>query len=404
MLSFTMPDWVESAVGAVVLLVVFIGVLWRVLSKSDEPGVIVKRLIYSLPSLALLTWAIVNLEKIHPLVTVPVMAIGFLFLGIIWTPNIGAIIAKPLTSLYEGEDEPPEQKPFYSIATAFRLKSRPRDAIAEIHKQLERFPDDFQGQLLLATIHAEDLHDLDAASFAIEKILSQNHIAANKASALMLLADWHFHKGKNADEAIATLRRVQELFPESNFAQIASQRIAHIRPEMIKADSSEPSVVPMKKFEGNIGIRKVQLSDVARVKTPEEEAELLLQQLAMHPADVECREKLALLYLDELNAPDMALFQLQELVKIPNQSPRQMAKWYHLLADLHIKGANAAEAERVLKELQQMFPGTAFSDRAAMRLDYLSLELKGHKKSQAIPLGSYGKDLGLKVNGPRPEP
>ena len=80
---------------------------------------------------------------------------------------------KPLTSAIDGGDEEPEPRPFYSIARAQRKKGRLREALAEVRKQLDKFPDDYEGTILLAELLAEDLNDLPGAELTIHRLCSQ---------------------------------------------------------------------------------------------------------------------------------------------------------------------------------------------------------------------------------------
>ena len=54
---------------------------------------------------------------------------------------------------------------------------------------------------------------------------------------------------------------------------------------------------------------------------------------------------------------------------------------------------------QTLQRIMDLFPDFAAARLAQQRIEHLRLELKGKEKSQAVKLGSYEKDLGLK--GPR---
>ena len=47
-----------------------------------------------------------------------------------------------------------------------------------------------------------------------------------------------------------------------------------------------------------------------------------------------------------------------------------------------------------------LFPDTAAAGLAASRIAHLRLELRGKEKSQAVKLGSYEEDVGLKRGSP----
>ena len=62
---------------------------------------------------------------------------GGLALSIMWTPQLSEFLISPLTGLFDGGHEPPERKPLYSIAMTKRNRGKPREAVAEIRRQLE---------------------------------------------------------------------------------------------------------------------------------------------------------------------------------------------------------------------------------------------------------------------------
>jgi len=61
----------------------------------------------------------------------------------------------------------------YSIAQAKRNRGHYTEAVAEIRKQLAKFPGDFDGQLMLAAIEAENLNDLEGAAITIQRLCLQ---------------------------------------------------------------------------------------------------------------------------------------------------------------------------------------------------------------------------------------
>src|SRR5262245_10023611 len=152
--------------GTVVLLLFVAAAIWflvRRLKKAQDPGEVVKKLIITVPILLLILYSIKFLGPVGPFVIVA-CAIP---LSLMWTPHLGAALSKPLTSLYDGGDEEPELRPFYSVAMAKQKRGLYLEAVAEVRKQLARFPTDVEGQLLLAQIQAENLNDLQAAEATI---------------------------------------------------------------------------------------------------------------------------------------------------------------------------------------------------------------------------------------------
>ena len=145
----------------------------RVLKRSEDPAKIVFKIIWSAGVVIGLFYYIRSMTK-HlgggmtadfgtALMIAGLVVIGGIILSITWTPQISEFLFNPLTSLFDGGTEPPEPKPFYSIALAKRKLNRPLEAIAAVREQLAKFPNDFEGISLLASIQAEDTKDLPGA-------------------------------------------------------------------------------------------------------------------------------------------------------------------------------------------------------------------------------------------------
>jgi hypothetical protein len=124
--------------------------------------------------------------------------------------------------------------------------------------------------------------------------------------------------------------------------------------------------------------------------------------LELHPLDGEVREKLAILYADHYQRLDLAADQLDQLIEQPNQPTKQVAHWVNLLADLQVRhGADAETIRRTLERIIEKFPGHPVAELAHNRLELVKLEIKGQEKSQAVKLGSYEQNIGLKRGLPR---
>jgi tetratricopeptide (TPR) repeat protein len=329
------------------------------------------------------------------------------FLGIVlsvmWTPHLGEWLARPITGLFDGGNQEVDPHPFYSIAIAKRKLGKSTEAILEIHKQLERFPTDFEGQMLIAGIQAEDQKDLPGADISIQRICNQaGHPPRSVAYALTSLADWHLKIAQDNEAARGALEKIIEKFPGTEFALQASQRLAHL-------GSTEHLLAPYdrKKFavaEGveDMGLIVSGLQPHAPEIPPEQQAADFVKQLELHPLDMEVREKLAMLYARHYRRLELAADQLEQMIQTPNQPPKLVAHWLNLLADFQIQLAgNYAAARTALERIVELDPDVAAAQVAQRRIEYLKLELKGQKESQATKLGSYEDDIGLKADLPR---
>jgi tetratricopeptide (TPR) repeat protein len=323
-------------------------------------------------------------------------------LAFMWGPNLGRLIASPITNALDGGNEPPEAQPFYSITHARRKQGRYDEALAEVRKQLALFPQDLEGWLLLAQIQVEDFHDLTAAERTVQTVLHQQTLSpAQIAHALSTLADWQIKCGQNIDAARTSFERIVELLPDTEFALLAAQRIAHLAHPDRPMQKEEPRTIHLPRHEENIGLR----DDFTGLKPPETdyaaEADQLVKHLQEHPLDFEARERLALIYAHHYLRLDLAVDQLEQLITQAHDLPKQGAHWLNLQADLHIRHGNQVEAARqCLQRIIDLFPNSAQSELARQRMAYLKLEARGQQRSQVIKLGSYEDNIGLKRDWP----
>jgi tetratricopeptide (TPR) repeat protein len=366
---------------------------WRAYKRSTDRGSLVVRWIISAP----LIWILLRLIHSVNLYTPIFVLIPSLILAVLWAPSIGTMLCKPLTVALDGGDEEAEARPFYFIAEAKRQKGLFEEAMAEVRRQLEKFPGDCEGYTKLASIQMEDLKDLPAAEATLNEFLGLPERAPKEvAGALHLLSDWQLQFGRDAQAAIGSLQRIVQLYPDTPFAHAAEQRIARLG----SADETS-RVRHHSKFTVAPGRRDVGLSkESAAVAAPADPlalAEEYVRQLELHPSDTDTREKLAVLYAEEFQRLDMASEQLEQLIELPAEPPKHVARWLNLLATLHIKVAHdAAAAEGTLRRVMEKFPGSAMATMAMSRLASLQSELKASQKVQTTTLGAYEKDLGLK--------
>jgi tetratricopeptide (TPR) repeat protein len=316
---------------------------------------------------------------------------------ITWRHDISGLIANPIASLYDGGTEPPDPHPAYSVAMARQKQGRYLEAIAEIRKQLDRFPTDVEGQLLLAQVQAEDLKDLPAAELTIQRFCEQpGHAPQNVVFALYSLADWHLKVAQDREAARRALQKIVDLYPESEFAPGAAHRIAHLgSQEMLLAPHDRRKYLVA---EGVRNIGLLQTSEHLRpVGTdPTQQAEEYVKHLEQHPLDTEAREKLAIIYADHYGRLDLASDQLEQLIQDPSEPAKLVVHWLNVLADLQIRcGATYETARETLERIVDRAPNRAAAEIARHRIALLKLELKAKEKSQDVKLGSYEQNIGL---------
>lgn len=294
---------------------------------------------------------------------------------ILWRNAIIDFISSPLTSLFNGGNQSPDKKPYYSIATTKRKRGQYYEAIAEVRKQLDKFPNDFEGVLLLAGI---------------------------VAFALTQLADWHMKIAADVDSARAALQKIVMRSPHTEAALQARLKMAHLEEtEKIILSEHDRQPIPLQEGVRNIGL--LDSTDFLKPKEidPSLLAEAHVKHLCAHPHDTEVREKLAIIYAQDFNRLDLAVAELEFLISEPNHRPKQVARWLNLLADLQIhNGAEYDTVRDTLEKIVEQFPDMAVAQIAQRRLALLKNEFRGQQKATVVKLGVYEQNIGLKCGSP----
>jgi outer membrane protein assembly factor BamD (BamD/ComL family) len=394
----------DTGLLVVVLAALCCLLIWT-LRRSEDPPRLILKWVFTLLFAAVMYWVAAPLAgrggeaALAGLFLTMVCGLG---LAAIWRRSIASVFARPFTSLYDGGDQEIEPQPFYSIAQSRRKQGKYNEAVAEVRRQLSRFPADFQGHMLLAEIQVENLNDLPGAEITIHRLCSQpDHEPRNIAMALSTLADWHLKWHQNRDAARQALEKIIELLPNSEMAALAAQRIGHLaQTDHLLGKHDRQKMTLMHGVE-NIGLLSGEQQPHRAETDPAQEAAGYVKHLELHPLDTEAREKLATLYADHYGRLDLATAQLDQLIAHPNQPPRQVVHWLNLLADLQIRHSGDPELVRqTIQRIADRFPDTAAAQIARNRLDHLALEFKSKQKSQAIKLGSYEQNIGLKQGSP----
>jgi len=334
----------------------------------------------------------------------PVILVMGIVLSIMWTPHISEWISKPLSSLYDGGAEPPEPKPYYSVAQARRQRREFLQAVVAIREQLARFPYDFEGVMLLAGIQAEDLQDLPSAEITLNHFCDQPEPPPRQfAAAMNQLADWQIKLVQDFDSARAALEKIIARYPDTELSLRAAQRIAHLggtEKQVMSALDRQPVAMP----EGVKNVGLLASSEHLRPveADPTKLAAAYVKHLEEHPLDTEAREKLAVIYAGHYQRLDLAAGELNQLIETPNQPAKRVAHWLNLLADLQVQhGVDYETVRGTLQQIVERFPDLATGEMARTRLGRLKLELKGRKKTPGVELGVYEQNIGLKQRSPR---
>ncbi len=398
-------EWIFD--GVLLLIVIFGGgfLFVKTIRSSEDPAKLIFKWV--------LTVVVVGLMIIYigPMMAqggygaafggIPLTALGGLVLAITWRKNLAEMVANPIGNLYDGGTAEYEPRPVYSQAIGLRKHGNPEEALKLVREQLERFPTDLEGQMLVADIQAENLHDLESATMTIQRLCNQpEHTQRNIAYALNTLADYHL-KLHDRDTARDTLRQIIERFPDSEVAMLAAQRIASLAGSEHAFAAHE-----RKKFTVPEGLTNIGLIDPKSYQAPPDadatkQAAELVAHLQNHPLDGEAREKLAIIYADHYHRMDMAADQFEQLITHPNQPQKRVVYFVNRLADLQIRhGENYDTVRATLQRILDLYPNTAPAEVAANRIALLKLELKGKEKISDVKMGTYEQDIGLKMKGP----
>ena len=400
----------EIAVNVFLLLIVsgFAGwVCFRSLKRSDDPAKLIFKWIFT--ALVIGVFFIVAVPAgqkggYDAIQAIIVTLIGGIAMAITWRHSLIDLIANPIGSLYDGGREEIEPRPLYSIALTKRKLNHPLEAIVEIRKQLAKFPNDFEGVSLLASIQAEDMKDLPGAEITFNHFCDRPEAPPKQvAAAWTQMADWHLKLAQDVDSARAVLEKIIARFPGTALALQAAQRIAHLdgtEKILLAAHDRQAVFVPE-------GVKNIGLLDSTEFLRPAEmdpgkQAAEYVKHLEQHPLDTEVREKLAIIYARHYQRLDLAALELAQLINEPNQPPKRVAHWLNLLADLQIHGGADYETVReTLATIVERFPGLPVADLARARLNIVKLEIKGQKETPDKTLGVYEQNIGLKYGSPR---
>ncbi len=362
--------------------------LVRSFRRSDAPGRLAVKWVVTLLICAVYFWFAskgVKSEAGGIMVAFGAVVLAIIFTPM-WAPHIAGALFRPLTSAFDGGDDEAEAQPLYSQAEAMRKRGKFHEAVFAIHEQLKQFPNDFTGHILLAEIQAESMSDLPGAEVTIQRLCAQkNHAPKQIAYALNLLADWHLKYAQDVEAAGSALQRIIDLFPGTDLAQVAANRQAHLAGTGQLLDAQERPTIVLKPGVENLGLMKDQSALLPKEVDPAVEVDEMVRQLNQFPHDTETREQLARVYAEKFGRLDLATDQLEQLIALPHESPRHIARWLNLLADLQVACAgDATLAAATLNRIVERFPGQAAAQLAQERAASISLEMKRHEKAHVV--------------------
>ena len=131
----------------------------------------------------------------------------------------------------------------------------PEDEVARLVRQLEAYPLDTEARERLAILYADHCGRLDLATDQFEQLLAAPHTAMRDVVRWFnALADAQVRHGLDYDAVRATLQRLMDRFPGLAPAEVARQRIEHLRLELKGREQGR--TIKMGTFERDLGLKK----------------------------------------------------------------------------------------------------------------------------------------------------
>jgi hypothetical protein len=261
--------------------------------------------------------------------------------------------------------------PMYARAIARMKFGKYSEAEWEIIHELEKCEDDFDGWMMLASLYANNFSDLPEAEQTILGICDHPKTTPSQlAVALHQLANWQLQRGDPA-AARRSLQTICTRLPGTHLAHMAQLRInqlpasaAHLRQQQ------SATAIPLPALGDSFDENPAQTAPGLERYKAAEEAKACVEILEADPKDVSARERLARLFAEHLDQPDLGIEQASLLLEIPDQPDSRRAEWLGLIAAWQIRYLHDSDAGRkTLERLIREFPQSvqAFTARRRLR-------------------------------------
>jgi tetratricopeptide (TPR) repeat protein len=339
-------------------------------------------------TIILLAPIVISLKLGYGIIALGCVLVFGTLIAIMWAPRWGELLALPFTSAMTGGDIQVEARPYYSRANGLRKRGQYAEALEEIMLQLVRFPDDFEGLMLRAEIQLENFKDTRSALETLNEIEQTPGRAIGECLVARLKqVDILMKQPDGRSAARLILVNLVEEYPGSEAAQIARQRLAHLPdPTAAESEVTKQRRLLVVTQSPKVGLGTDGGRDLNKPPDHQAEAAGLLAHLEAHPMDWDSRERLAVLYLQELHEPKLAQDQLEYLLHLPDVPERKIVLWLNKLTDLHVDLDNMEAAKQTLIRLISLFPETVQATRAQFRLDNLGIEARKHRATRTVAM------------------
>jgi tetratricopeptide (TPR) repeat protein len=267
----------------------------------------------------------------------------------------------------------------YARAIARMKFGKYPEAEREIIRELEKCEDDFDGWMMLAELYANQFNDLPEAEQSILEICEQPRTRPSQLSiALHKLADWHLQRAGDPAAARRDLQMICTRLPGTHLARMAQLRINQLpaSPEELRRQQSS-TPIPLPALSETIDKEPAHPDSAKQRHEAAEAANACVELLKHDPDNVPARERLARLFAEHLDKPELAIEQVNLLLDMPDQPDGRRAEWLSLTAAWCIRYLHDSDTGRkTLERLIREFPQSVQAFAARRRLQLLDAESK----------------------------
>jgi len=192
--------------------------------------------------------------------------------------------------------------------------------------------------------------------------------------ALHRLADWHLQRAGDPEAARRDLQMICHRLPGTHLAHMAQLRMNQLpgsAEELRQQQSGVP--IPLPALSDRLDETPPPADSEPERHQAAEAANTCVEILNRDPNNVAARERLARLFAERLDQPDLGIEQATLLLDLPDQPDLRRAEWLSLIAAWHLRYRHDSDAGRqALERLIREFPQTPQAIAARRRLQLLN--------------------------------
>ena len=288
-------------------------------------------------------------------------------------------MAIPIVAYAPNILQPAKTKPIYARAVAKIKFGKYKEAEWEIIRELEKHEDDFEGWMMMAELYATQFRDLSEAEQSVLEICE--HPSTNRAQfaiALNRLADWYLKFVDDPDAARRALQIICDRHPGTHVARMAQLRINQLPSSQAELREQRTAMpIPLPALGDSIVEDSTSQEQRLNRETAVQMANDCVEKLKIDPNNVPARVKLARIFAERLDKPDLGIEQLTLLLDLPDQEESTRAEWLGLIAAWHIKYRDDVETgRRMLERVVAEFPHTPQALAARRRIQLMDMRAR----------------------------